>query len=94
MKRGLILCIALGVGCMRPAPAPTPRFVVASCPAEPPARHRPHLPIEDLSPGSTPDQVARAYVVSIKLLMAYALELETVLDGYRTVPRSPDARKQ
>ena len=93
MKRGLILCIALGVGCTRPTPAPVPRFVVAPCP-EPPARHRPHLPIEDLSPESTPDQVARAYVVSIKLLMAYALELETVLDGYRTAPRSPDVRRQ
>lgn len=53
-------------------PCPVPRQVA-----------RPHLPIADLRSGDSPDNVVRAYAVSIETLIGYARELETILSGYR-----------
>lgn len=81
----LCLLVLAGVGCTQPTPVP--RAVLVACPP-PPVVHRPHLPIHGLRPGATPDEVALAYAQSIRLLQAYALELETLLDAHRP-PRKP-----
>lgn len=44
---------------------------------------RPHLPLADLKPNASPDEVMRAYVATIRALTGYALELETILDTYK-----------
>lgn len=56
--------------------------IAAPCPV-PPVIARPALPIAQLNEQSTPDQVARAYAATVEILMGYARQLETLLNGYR-----------
>lgn len=54
----------------------------ATCP-EPAPTARPHLPIADLTIDDLPDAVMRAYEATVETLIGYAIELETLLNGYR-----------
>jgi hypothetical protein len=52
------------------------------CP-EPVKPLRPLLPLGDLLPSSTKDEINAAYRASIVLLQAYAEQLEIILNSYR-----------
>ncbi|RJP17895.1 MAG: hypothetical protein C4529_13880 [Deltaproteobacteria bacterium] len=75
-----VLCL-LAMGCAH-APPSVEVPVAVPCPA-PPRVVRPHLPISDLRPTDSPDNVVRAYAASVETLIGYARELETILSGYR-----------
>ena len=83
--RWLILLAVLLTGCQK-----APRVVVqrvevpvaVPCP-EPALPPRPELPLVYITSASTPEQVVRAYLVSIEILKGYALELEILLRGYK-----------
>lgn len=85
----VLLVLAL-VGC-KPAvvyqevrvPVPVP------CPI-PPDVARPELPIFKVGMGATPQDIVRAYAVSVQLLIAYAERLELILEGYK----KPDLAKK
>ncbi len=75
-----VLCL-LAFGCAHAPPA-VEIPVAVPCQA-PPQVVRPHLPISDLRAADSPDNVVRAYAVSVEALIGYAKELETILSGYR-----------
>lgn len=83
--RWIVLAAVLSVvGCQR-----TPRIVVqraevpVAVPCPPPVMPpRPELPLVYITAASTPEQVVRAYLVSIEILKGYSLELEALLRGY------------
>ncbi len=83
MRRYAIVCALLVlVAACATVPKSVDIPVAVPCPA-PPRVARQHLPITDLRPGDSPDNVIRAYAVSVEELVGYAEELETILDGYR-----------
>ena len=65
-------------------PNETKIIVTEQCP-EPVIKARPHLPIYDLNDSDKlePGKVGKAYVLSIKLLQQYIVELNTILNGYK-----------
>lgn len=77
MKKALVLCLFLA-GCVPVVKIPVP----VPCP-QPPAIERPHLPVADLRPGDSPAAVQKAQVLTIRILRDYAVELETIVEGYR-----------
>lgn len=58
-------------------PCPTPDLEAFS---------RPELAVSKLTDDSSPAEVQKALVLTIKALMGYSERLETVLDGYRSAP--------
>lgn len=50
---------------------------------EPPVVNEPELPISKLDKESTPNEVAKAYAISIKLLKGYGDQLQTIINSYR-----------
>lgn len=79
MVRVLLLCSLLA-GCCS---APQVKYVTEKMP-EPPALTRPELDVDNLKPGDTPDVVIQAHRVSIKKLQGYSMQLETIINGYRS----------
>lgn len=67
---------------------PVPIYVVPS----PPTIERPHLPIYDLSvvDKEDTDKVIRAYLVSFRLLLAYAEAQEEIIRTYRNLATRTD----
>jgi len=58
--------------------------IATPCPA-PPAVKRPDLPLlAELKPNSPPNEVIKAYAVSLEELAGYATLLENYLNAYRT----------
>lgn len=49
----------------------------------PPKIARPKLETDNLKPGDGPDVVVRAYIITIKTLEEYAMEMEVQLNGLR-----------
>ncbi|MEW6648167.1 MAG: hypothetical protein AB1450_13290 [Pseudomonadota bacterium] len=83
MKSAIVLLAVLSLAGCAPAPvitAATP--IPVPCPPPPPVE-RPALPLENVTPASPPDDIARAFAASLELLGGYAERLEQVLDGYR-----------
>lgn len=97
IKGKLVLPITLlfGLACRPPkivyqrveVPVPVP------CP-EPPALQWPDLPIYRLTPASTQEEIARAYVASVERLQAQLWQAFRLLDGYRTTTPPAAPRKQ
>jgi hypothetical protein len=71
---------SLFLGC---ATTPTALIPVATPCPQPPQLVRPHLAIQELQPVAAPSEVFRAYVITIEQLKGYAVELETIINGYR-----------
>jgi hypothetical protein len=57
--------------------------IPVNCPA-PQIPPKPHLPISNLAPNSSPDTIIKAYASSVELLMGYSNQLITILNGYKT----------
>lgn len=73
MKRLLIAISLLAfIGCCKPCPDPIPTDL------EVPRLVRPHLPIEDIKPGSTKDEYIDALFKSLALEITYSKNLEEV----------------
>lgn len=71
-------------GCAALAPAPIVKTEYVSVPVVvPKAIARPKLETDNLKPGDGPDIVVRAYIITIKTLEEYSMELETQLNGLR-----------
>lgn len=56
--------------------------VAIPCP-QPPVLTRPCLAIQDLHGAEQPGEVIKAYVLTVEQLRGYAVELETIINGYR-----------
>jgi hypothetical protein len=81
----LLLAAALALaGCATAPPAPRVevRYVQVDPPA-PPLVNRPELPVLALREGDDAGAVLQAHRETIKLLQAWGLRLEALLDAYR-----------
>ena len=76
-----VLCVLYGCATK---PEYKPPEIVYVKPAEPPKVERPELETQLLQVGDGPDKVIQAHRVDIKRLQKWGLELEAILDGYRT----------
>ena len=74
----LLTCLLLGGCCTNQV-----KYVTQKMP-EPPQVTRPELDVDNLKEGDGPDVVIQAHRVSIRKLQGYSMQLETILDGYRT----------
>lgn len=83
------LLVLLLAGCASPqivkVPIPLP-------PPQPPVIERPHLPVKDITPEAITlcegkdigcGVIVNAWAASLELTWGWAVELETVLEGYR-----------
>ena len=80
MVRIFCLCLLLGGCCTTQV-----KYVTQKMP-EPPQVTRPELDVDNLKEGDGPDRVIQAHRVSIKKLQGYSIELETIINGYRSTP--------
>ena len=81
--RYVLAVLALLVSCQRPVVYQEVRIPVAvPCP-EPPAQSWPHLPYRNITADTPPDEVVRAYVLSVRILEIHLQQTYTLLDGYR-----------
>lgn len=55
--------------------------VIAECPA-PNIPDRPSLPLVDLPPDATPEEIVRAYAESLEAVIGHCEQLESLLRGY------------
>lgn len=78
MVKVLLLALLLA-GC---ASAPTVEYRVAEIP-EPPVITRPELPVLNMPSGADAGTVIQFHRETIKILQAYAKELEAALNAYR-----------
>ena len=86
------ILLVLVAGCTKqtkpdlPVETPTP-IVVTTKPAKPANVPVPHLPVDDLTKDSDTDEVAKAYVSTVKILKNYSRQLRAALqpfeDAYR-----------
>ena len=61
--------------------------VATPCPV-PPVIDRPQLSLSTLNNTSTPEDIIKSYAASIKALQGYALQLESILNTYRSTDKS------
>lgn len=90
-----VLALVLAAGCARPQPVPVRVEVPVPVPCpEPPYLAWPELPVYALTKESRPEEVARAYAVSVERLQSQLWQALRVLDGYRraTPPSAPKAQ--
>lgn len=78
-KINLLFLLLVVTGCSSLSPQ---NIIVAECPV-PPVIERPVLDIDSLKDGDDPGTVIQAHRLSIKRLMKWGIEQETLLNGYR-----------
>ena len=82
MKCLLILPLVLMLGCLKPQV----QYITVPCPAPPVLELPKPLPIEALTPATTPAQERKLWVETVAVLMDFIKQQEILLDGYRHNP--------
>lgn len=81
VKLHLIALVVILSGC---ATTQLPPEIIRVYPPAPPRIERPKLETQYLKPGDEADVVLQAHRIDIKRLQKWGLELEAILDGYRS----------